>query len=75
MPLTDSKIPRTVAEVTRYIREQTGDPEIELVKGQGYFYFSGGIADKMRDQSVMTNILRGTTLGGWLREVQSRVEK
>lgn len=69
-----AKFPRTLKEVTKYLREQSGDPEIELARGKGYFYFRGGKADSMHDQSVMTNQLRRTTLGGWLREMQSKLE-
>lgn len=49
----------------------SGMSEIELVKGEGYFYFVGINADD-RKPSVYVNALRGLTVEEWVAEARER---
>lgn len=61
--------PTTAKQVTLFLRREFGMAEdIELVKGKGYFYFSGGNAPLWGDTSVCVYRLTELTLGQWANE-------
>lgn len=65
----------TCKTVTAFIRDTTGDSQIELVRGKGYYYFSGGKADQFGEQGVYAVRLREMTKEQWLAEYQYKVSK
>ena len=43
---------------------------VELVRGNGYFYFSGGDADRWHTTAVYTDRLTGMTVEQWVDEAR-----
>ena len=64
-----------LSAVTKALREATGCPVVELRRGKGYFYFSGGVADDLYEQGVYVNRLHSLTKDQWIRELKLRIEK
>jgi hypothetical protein len=48
-----------------------GFPGVEIVAGNGYFYFSGGDTPLWRSTSVMTFHLSSLTVEEWVDEARS----
>jgi len=65
----------TLKQVTEYIREKTKDTEVELCKGESYFYFFGGRADEFFEQGVYVNKLSALSLDDWLRQYQGKLKE
>ena len=52
-----------------------GYKDVEMHKGNGYFYFTGGIADNFTEQGVYGVFnLTDITLDRWIFEFQTKVE-
>ena len=72
-PLQGSEHPTRSAQVTRYLAQE-GLPGYELVKGAGYFYFSGGgelgNVASWGESSVYTYRVGDYTLAEWLHEMR-----
>lgn len=47
----------------------------ELVKGEGYFYFTGNDAHEFYDSSVAVYRVSDLTIGGWVDELRRKIEK
>ena len=60
----------TIQSINQAIRKI--DPESELVKGHGYFYFRGGIADKFEGQGVYAYHLTDLSLDEWVGEFKEK---
>jgi len=70
----------TLKSITAALREATGDKEVELCRfrrsSRGiYFYFSGGVANRLYQQGVYVTRLHALTLTQWVRELQSRIKE
>jgi len=64
----------TLKAITKALRKASGDPDVELVRGKGYFYFAGGIANHFYQAGVYgVPRLRGTTTAEWVKELQDRI--
>ena len=64
-----------LSSITKALREATGCPVVELRRGKGYFYFSGGVADDLYEQGVYVNRLHSLTKPEWVRELTDRLPK
>lgn len=65
----------TCKTVTAFIRAATGDNQVELVRGKGYYYLAGGKAEGFGEQGVYAVRLREMTKEQWLSEYQYKVSK
>lgn len=73
MPKKEPRL--TLNAVTKAIRA-LGYRNVEFVRGNGYFYFSGGIANRFFESGLYgTPYLRGWTLKGIIKEFKDRVKK
>lgn len=63
-----AKMPSRCSEVTHALREITGDAEIELVRGEGYFYFVGLGSEGWSCDSVGVCSIRDFTIERWIKE-------
>ena len=68
-----SSIGKRCVRVTSYIRQKTGDKDVELVRGKDYFYFAGGKADHFNSQGVYVSHLGQLTPDQWVAEYNRRV--
>lgn len=50
--------------------EAAGFKGVELVRGNGYFYFSGGDTVRWHTTAVYTNRLTGMTVDEWVDEAR-----
>ena len=50
--------------------EAAGFEGVELVRGNGYFYFSGGDSVRWRTTAVYTDRLTGMTVEQWVDEAR-----
>ena len=57
----------TLKSVAAHIARKRG-VTVELVRGNGYFYFVGDVCDTWQTTSVLTNLLTVLTLDEWLAE-------
>lgn len=71
--MSDSIYPTNVRQVTKYLREMSGDKEVELVRGKGYLYFTGGKANNFAEQGVYACRLNEMTLYQWLQVYNQKV--
>lgn len=62
----------TLNSITKAVRA-LGYRKVELVRGRGYFYWSGGIAGSFYESGVYTNQLRALTLRQWVKDFKRRV--
>lgn len=65
--------PKTARAVTKFIRANSQDQQVELRRGDGYWFFTGGRADEFHQQGVYVYRIGDMTFGGWLKEYQERV--
>lgn len=57
----------TLKSVAKHIRQMRG-VSVELVRGEGYFYFVGEAVERWPSASVLTYRLTNLTLAEWLAE-------
>lgn len=55
--------------------ENRGHKGIELVKGEGYFWFTGGETASFRSSSVYVFRLSHLTLDEWVQEYENMLEE
>ena len=65
----------TLRSVTKELRKASGDPKVELVRGRGYFYFSGGVADRFFSQSVYVYRLRSLSVEQWVEQLMIKIKE
>ena len=72
--MAKKKDPRlTLNSITKAVRA-LGYRKVELVRGRGYFYWSGGIANRFSEQGVYGIFrLSGMTLKAWVNDFKRRV--
>jgi hypothetical protein len=64
----------TLKQVNQALKEKFGD--LELVRGKGYYYFSGKVASSWSEQGLYGGwLLKNTTVQKFLDVAQERIEK
>ena len=66
--------PRTVTQVTKAAREALGDPTLEFVRGDGYFYVLYGETG-MTDGFAYGGRVSAQSLDRWVREIREAIAK
>jgi hypothetical protein len=66
--------PRTVTQVTKAAREALGDPNLEFVRGDGYFYVLYGETG-MTDGFAYGGRVSAQSLDRWVREIREAIAK
>jgi len=57
---------RTTVKKVNLALQKAGFRGVEVVKGQGYWYFAGGVTEKWTETSVFTLYLTSMTVEGWV---------
>lgn len=64
----------TTNKIVKAIKDKFGF-DVELFKGDGYYYFVGECVDNCKSSSVYVNSLNSMTLEMWLFDFNNIIEK
>jgi N12 class adenine-specific DNA methylase len=67
--------PRSLKQLNTFLRKNGMPKELEIVKGDGYFYVYGEPTGRWAETSIYTNTLESLTLGQWLSSYQDLAAK
>lgn len=64
----------TLKQVNKALKEKFGD--LELVRGNGYYYFSGTVSSNWKEQGLYGGwLLKNTTTQRFVEAAQARIEE
>lgn len=65
----------TIKKTNKALASHFGENQIELVKGHGYFYFSGKLAEQMNSTGIYINSLKFLTAAQIIRAAIIKIEQ